>query len=224
MHGLKLSVLCLDCCGSKWCSPNLTFWCSRISQLLVERTPFCALTVALLSSEHSAILIVAGVRSVLLILCPAEMLYWWPRRCPFCLEWHRVPRSHFSVLVVALLNNARANLCTPAPKIQLTSGWQFVNLRIKILMILILISFFYYCFSSSAFLLFSLEKIKEAKITPKRRNPNVMAWFWPLWPFSRENKRNEEEGKRRRRRRETKEMRRWWWWRKNNRNVVAVVV
>ena len=35
--------------------------------------------------------------------------------------------------------------------------------------------------SSSSFLLFSLEKAKEAKIRPKRPNSNVMAWFWPLW-------------------------------------------
>ena len=43
----------------------------------------------------------------------------------------------------------------------------------------------FYCFpsssSSSSFLLFSLEKAKEAKIRPKRPNSNVMAWFWPLW-------------------------------------------
>ena len=43
----------------------------------------------------------------------------------------------------------------------------------------------FYCFpsssSSSSFLLFSLEKAKEAKIRPKRPNSNVMAWFCPLW-------------------------------------------
>ena len=54
------------------------------------------------------------------------------------------------------------------------------------------------------FLLFCLEKAKEAKIRPIRPNSNVIVRFWPLWPFRgktiemrrrrrRENNRNEEE-------------------------------
>ena len=71
-------------------------------------------------------------------------------------------------------------------------------------------------FSSSSFLLFPLEKAEEAKIRPKRPNSDVMAWFWPLWPFR--GKTIEMSRRRRRRRRWWW----WWWWREKNRNLVVV--